>query len=72
MIYTPGKANVVADTLFRPPEVSLTAAEINNTSVDLPEIGAANKREVQLKDPEVGKIIQAFEGDNAAAGVGWA
>lgn len=67
IVYTPGKSKRRCRTLSRPPGVYSTVVEIN-ISIDLPSTGAADTREAQLKDPQVGKIIQAFEGDDAAAG----
>lgn len=60
--YTPGKSNVVADTLSRPP--GYVAAEIGGVSVELPRTTAEDIRREQLRDPEVKKIIDAFEADD--------
>ncbi|KMQ83891.1 reverse ribonuclease integrase [Lasius niger] len=63
IIYTPGKVNVVADTLSRPPctDKNEGDCEICTVVIDLPSEGAAKLREEQLSDPEVKKIIDAFE-----------
>lgn len=66
--YQPGKTNVVADCLSRPPcpENNLEnhqnlECEICSIHIDLPTRGAADIREQQLKDDELAKIIKSFE-----------
>ncbi|CAG9137969.1 unnamed protein product [Plutella xylostella] len=68
--YTPGKANVIADTLSRPncPE----DCELCLTTVDLPTRSPSDIRENQLKDPEIGKIIEDLESDEPFRGRPWA
>lgn len=66
--YQPGKINVVADCLSRPPcpstETENHQAEqcmICMVQIDIPARGAAAIREQQIKDDELAKIINAFE-----------
>lgn len=62
--YTPGKSNVVADTLSRPPRLNAPeTTEICLVTVDLPTKGAAEIRAEQMADPDVKKIIDCFEND---------
>lgn len=70
--YTSGKANVVADTLSRPPcghnEESCSLCFI---SVDLPK-GSQNKwRQDQLQDPELKKIIDHLEKGSPEEAIPW-
>lgn len=60
--YTPGKANLVADTLSRPPcGTDSSSCEICSTSVAVPTWNPADIRKEQLADPEVAKILTAFD-----------
>lgn len=63
MEYTPGKKNVVADMLSRPvdTEVSENFYELCPVSICMPGRTASEIREEQLADPEIKKIIEAFE-----------
>lgn len=63
VMYTPGKLNAIADTLSRPPCTGETekTCGVCTVSIDLPTDGAAKLRREQLSDPEVKKIIDAFE-----------
>ncbi|XP_037866490.1 uncharacterized protein LOC119628437 [Bombyx mori] len=62
--YTPGKVNVIADTLSRP------VTELNSPPdcgicpviVDVPHWDAASTRDAQMADPEISKIITDLEG----------
>jgi hypothetical protein len=67
--YTPGKTNVVADTLSRPPggEVIAVAA----VALDFPSRGAADIRQEQLKDEGLKKIVGCFEAHNQTEDVSY-
>ncbi|CAH2093702.1 unnamed protein product [Euphydryas editha] len=62
--YTPGKANVIADTLSRPVIGSDASSdcEVCPVSVDVPHWDATTTRDAQMSDPEVSKIITDLEG----------
>lgn len=72
--YTPGKINVVADTLSRPPcdDDNRNDCGICSVTIDLPRDGASKLREEQLSDPEVKKIINAFESREDLQITNWA
>ena len=57
--YTLGKANVIADTLSRPPIVP-SSCQVNVVEIDLPTDGAQRLRQQQLEDSELKKIIGAL------------
>lgn len=61
--YLPGKQNVVADTLPRPPLEDETddAVSISLIEISIPGYSAADVRREQLKDPDLEKIIRSFE-----------
>lgn len=59
--YTPGKYNVVADTLSRPNCSTPEDCSICNVTIDLPTRSATDIRKEQLEDPEVQKIIHSLE-----------
>lgn len=61
--YVPGKANVVADTLSRPPCIEEEAEQCGVCSViiNLPSANPTDLRTAQLGDPESQKIIQDLE-----------
>lgn len=59
--YTPGKNNVVADTLSRPPLSENQEIAICNVTVELPRYSPKELRTEQMEDPELVKIIQEFE-----------
>lgn len=61
--YTPGKANVVADTLSRPTctEEDTEECGLCSVIVNLPSINPADLRAAQLEDPDIQKIIQDLE-----------
>ena len=64
--YTPGKQNVVADTLSRPPCFDgkcIKMFECNYIDVDFPGIGSSEFRNAQLEDDNIKKIINTFEND---------
>lgn len=56
--YTPGRTNVVADTLSRPP---LDETEVKIVTIELPSYNASELRCQQLMDPDIQKIIECFE-----------
>ena len=65
--YTPGKQNVVADTLSRPPcsdETCSVSCECNSIEIDFPVVGTAEFRSSQLEDENIKKIIESFENDD--------
>lgn len=70
--YTPGKANVVADTLSRPTcgEVNKDQCGVCSVVVDLPARSPADLRRAQLDDPDLEKIICELENVSDAAAVG--
>lgn len=75
--YTPGRVNVIADTLSRPVvdkeiEPSTESCNICPVVVDLPRRGPEEMREAQMEDPEVWKIIKDFEDPcNPDAAIQW-
>ncbi|XP_041973495.1 uncharacterized protein LOC121729152 [Aricia agestis] len=75
--YTPGRVNLVADTLSRPvtnlAEEAITGScGICPVVVDLPQCSPEDIRKAQLNDSEVSKVIEDFENsDDPAAAVRW-
>lgn len=62
--YTPGKQNVIADTLSRPPcasDICYESCECNAIEVDIPTKGSAEYRDAQLNDEDLNKIMTSFE-----------
>lgn len=60
--YTPGKANVLADTLSRPiVDVLPSDCGVCPVSIDVPRWDATSTRAAQLSDPEVSKILKDLE-----------
>lgn len=72
--YTPGKANVIADTLSRPPceDESRPTCGICTVVVETPRWEASALREAQMADSDVGKIIKELEGMEEVASTRWA
>ena len=72
IIYTPGKTNVVADTLSRPPcnphTDSHNRCEICSIHVDFPSLEVKAVREKQLQDDDLRDIIKIFEEDHEDLG----
>ena len=62
--YTPGKQNVIADTLSRPPFEGEEDIKACSVAIDLPRIGASDFRIAQMADPDLNKIITSFEKDD--------
>lgn len=70
--YTPGRSNVVADTLSRPACVENQGeCELCMTVVDLPKRSSGDIRSNQLLDPEIRKIIEDMESDEPSRGRPW-
>lgn len=71
--YTPGKANVVADTLSRPICSSESQEDCGICSVicDLPAKSPSQLRQEQVSDPEVEKIVKELEGPEEVAAQRW-
>lgn len=71
--YTPGKANVVADTLSRPicSQDTRDSCGICSVIIDLPAKSPAELRREQLADPEVDKIIKEIESPDEVASRRW-
>lgn len=64
--YVPGKANVVADLLSRPPcdEEARDSCSVCTVVIETPRWEVAALRDDQLADLEVSKIIKAIEGQD--------
>ena len=63
--YTPGKQNVVADTLTRPPCDDIDCKiECNHIEIELPRMGSAEFRAAQVEDSHIFKIINSFESND--------
>lgn len=64
--YTPGKANVVADTLSRPNQPIDTINEHSacTITIDLPANNPGQLRIEQLRDPELCKILDCFNSND--------
>lgn len=61
--YLPGRCNVVADTLSRPPQEpdTVDAVKISLVEITIPGFSATDLRKEQLKDPDLAKIVESFE-----------
>lgn len=64
--YTPGKANVVADTLSRPTPIEEPAptAAVCSITADFPNLGVESLRAEQLRDADLRKILDCFATNN--------
>ncbi|GBP68446.1 Gypsy retrotransposon integrase-like protein 1 [Eumeta japonica] len=64
--YTPGKANVLADSLSRPPfeTEARESCDVCTVLIDTPRWEATALRKDQLDDPELSKIIIGLENTN--------
>lgn len=71
--YTPGKVNVIADTLSRPAccERDPGGCEVCLVTVDIPHRAPADVRDNQLKDPELKTIVEDLEDSDPSRGRGW-
>lgn len=71
--YLSGKSNVVADFLSRPPcnHEDHSTCDICLVGIEIPSRSATEIRQEQLKDPEVAKIIKAFETLNDETIIQW-
>jgi hypothetical protein len=75
--YTPGKVNVVADTLSRPVvadcgKLDSSSCSICPVVVDLPQRFPKDMRAAQLNDPDLHKIILDFEDtENPTTAIRW-
>ncbi|KAJ8954458.1 hypothetical protein NQ317_017146 [Molorchus minor] len=73
IIYTPGKINVLADTLSRPfcvhPEEK--SCDVCFVSVEIPSFSPTDIRQKQLLDPELQKIIIALESQDLTELTRW-
>lgn len=63
IVYTPGKENIIADTLSRPPCTyeNENQCDICVAIVDMPRETEKTLREEQLKDPDISKIVTVLE-----------
>lgn len=65
--YTPGKQNVIADTLSRPPcsqDICTECCECNAVHIDFPRKGLEDFRKSQLEDECLKNIISSFENND--------
>lgn len=71
--YTPGKFNVIADTLSRPPceDSSESTCGVCSLTIELPRRSAQDIRKGQLEDPELQKIISDFEDPKSVGYANW-
>ncbi|KAG6462594.1 hypothetical protein O3G_MSEX013359, partial [Manduca sexta] len=72
--YTPGKSNVIADTLSRPACTEEAGrCDLCHAVVDVPSESVSNYRDLQLQDPDVKKIMEDLEAtDEPLRGRPWA
>lgn len=65
--YTPGKQNIIADTLSRPPcgnELCTEFCACFTIYIDFPREGLEDFRKAQLEDDKLKDIIMSFENDD--------
>lgn len=71
--YAPGKANVIADTLSRPPRVidELETNDYAAVHINFPTISSQATRQQQTADPELKIILEALESQNPETAHNW-
>ena len=63
IVYIPGKLNVLADLLARPPGTVTSVVLIHHLMLDEKPLTRGEFRDLQMADPFCEKIIVAFESD---------
>lgn len=69
--YTPGRINVVADTLSRPSDSTNPMCNVCPVTMDLPHRDPTEIRDAQQADPDCKKIIDAFEDADSSHATPW-